>query len=172
LCRGEDRKVTDNRLTVRRAVQSDDAALLVIELTAWDADSGFPSLAAAGRDSFFTERGNVEDHLVAEDGGELFGYLRLQNKYRFPEGDGVLSINGIAVAHAARGRGIGSLLLEAAAAEGKRRGARKLTLRVHSTNTVARRLYERHGYVLEGTHLREFVIEGHYVDKLDLAKFL
>ncbi|HET6293518.1 MAG TPA: GNAT family N-acetyltransferase [Kribbella sp.] len=164
--------MTDNRPTVRLAVESDDAALLAIELTAWDASSGFPSLGAEGRDSFFTERSNVDDHLVAEDNGELLGYLRLQNKYRFPEGDGVLSINGLAVAAEARGRGIGSLLLEAAAAEGKRRGARKLTLRVHSTNAVARRLYERHGYIVEGTHLREFIIEGQSVDKLALAKFL
>jgi ribosomal protein S18 acetylase RimI-like enzyme len=109
---------------------------------------------------------------VAEDDGEVLGYLRLQEKYTFPEGDGVLSINGVAVAKEAQGRGIGSILLTAATEEGTRRGARKITLNVHGTNTVARRLYERHGYVVEGTHPREFLIDGQQVDKLTLAKFL
>jgi ribosomal protein S18 acetylase RimI-like enzyme len=159
-------------VTVRRAVEADDAALLAIELTVWDASSGFPSMTAADRDSFFSERSGPEAHLVAEADGEVLGYLRLQDKYTFPEGDGVLSINGVAVAKEAQGRGIGSILLAAAAEEGTRRGARKITLNVHGTNTVARRLYERHGYILEGTHPREFVIEGQYVDKLTLAKNL
>lgn len=108
---------------------------------------------------------------MAED-GVVLGYIRLQDKYPFPEGVGVLSVNGLAVAEKARGRGVGSILLTAAAEEAKRRGARKITLQVHSTNLTARRLYERHGYVLEGTHPREYLIEGRYVDSLDLAKFL
>jgi ribosomal protein S18 acetylase RimI-like enzyme len=85
---------------------------------------------------------------------------------------GVLSVNGLAVAEKARGRGIGSILLTAATEEARRRGARKIALHVHGTNVTARRLYERHGYVLEGTHPREFLIEGEFVDSLDLAKFL
>ncbi|NEA33982.1 GNAT family N-acetyltransferase [Streptomyces sp. SID13031] len=104
--------------------------------------------------------------------GEVLGYVRLQDKYAFPEGTGVLSVNGLAVAKAARGRGIGSILMTAVTDEATRRGARKITLHVHGTNTVARRLYERHGYTVEGTHPREFLIEGQYVDSLVLAKFL
>ncbi|MDX6260674.1 MAG: hypothetical protein QOH84_2362 [Kribbellaceae bacterium] len=159
-------------VTVRRAVEVDEAALLAIELTVWDASSGFPSMTPADKSSFFSERSGPADHLVAEDDGEVLGYIRLQEKYTFPEGDGVLSVNGLAVAKEARGRGIGAILLTAAADEGTRRGARKITLNVHGTNTVARRLYERHGYVVEGTHPREFLIDGQYVDKLTLAKDL
>ncbi|WP_020388169.1 GNAT family N-acetyltransferase [Kribbella catacumbae] len=94
---------------VRRAVEADEAALLQIELTAWDGSSGFPSLTAPDKTTLFSERSGPDAHLVAE---------------------------------------------------------------VHGTNAVARRLYERHGYVVEGTHPREFLIEGQYVDSLDLAKFL
>jgi ribosomal protein S18 acetylase RimI-like enzyme len=153
-------------------VQADEAALLGIELTAWDASSGFPSFTPADRETLFTERAGPDAHLVAEEDGVVLGYLRLQDKYPFPEGVGVLSVNGLAVAEKARGRGVGSILLTAATAEGRRRGARKIALHVHATNLTARRLYERHGYVLEGTHPREFLIEGMYVDSLDLAKFL
>ena len=163
--------MTANRLTVRRAVETDDAVLLRIDQTSWDATSGFPSYQENIRDSFFARSG-PEAHLVAEYDGQVVGYLRLQDKYPFPEGSGVLAINGLAVAQEVRGQGVATALLEAAAAEGKRRGARKISLHVHGTNTVARRLYERHGYVVEGTHPREFLIEGTYIDAVDMAKML
>ena len=113
-----------------------------------------------------------EAFIVAELDGRVVGYIRLQEKYPFPEGAGVLSINGLAVALNARGQGVGSVLMEAVAAEGRRRGARKIALHVHGVNTAARRLYERHGYVVEGTRPREFLIDGQYVDSLDLALML
>ncbi|TCO30048.1 ribosomal protein S18 acetylase RimI-like enzyme [Kribbella steppae] len=163
--------MTANRLTVRRAVETDDAVLLRIDQTSWDATTGFPSYQEHIRDSFFARSG-PEAHLVAEYDGQVVGYLRLQDKYPFPEGEGVLTINGLAVALDARGQGVATALLDAAAAEGKRRGARKISLHVHGTNTVARRLYERHGYVIEGTHPNEFLIEGTYVDAIDMAKML
>ncbi|GAA1607167.1 GNAT family N-acetyltransferase [Kribbella sancticallisti] len=164
--------MSEDQVTVRRAVEADEAALLGIELTAWDASSGFPSLTPADRTSFFTERSGPEAHLVAEEDGVVLGYIRLQDKYTFPEGSGVLSVNGLAVAEKARGRGIGSILLTAVTDEAGRRGAHKISLHVHATNAAARRLYERHGYVVEGTHPREFLIEGAYVDSLDLAKYI
>ncbi|MEV5964724.1 GNAT family N-acetyltransferase [Kribbella sp. NPDC051952] len=160
--------MTDPHLTIRRAVESDDAALLEIDQTSWDASSGFPSYQDVIRDSFFARSG-PEAHLVAEYDGEVVGYLRLQDKYTFPEGAGVLTINGLAVARHARGQGIAGALLEAAADEGRRRGARKISLHVHGTNTAARRLYERHGYTTEGTHPNEYLIEGTYTDSLDMA---
>ncbi len=104
--------MTANRLTVRRAIESDDAVLLRIDQTSWDATSGFPSYQENSRDSFFARSG-PDTHLVAE-----------------------------------------------------------LSLHVHGTNTVARRLYERHGYVVEGIHPNEFLIEGTYIDAIDMAKTL
>jgi ribosomal protein S18 acetylase RimI-like enzyme len=158
-------------VTVRRAVEEDDAALLAIEKISWDASSGFPSYQENLTDTFFARSG-PEAHLVAEYDGEVVGYLRLQDKYPFPEGAGVLTINGLAVAPTARRLGAASALLEAAAAEGRRQGARKISLHVHSTNASARRLYERHGYVVEGTHPDEFLIEGDLIAALDMAKML
>ncbi len=163
--------MTANRLTVRRAIESDDAVLLRIDQTSWDATSGFPSYQENIQDSFFARSG-PEAHLVAEYDGQVVGYLRLQDKYQVPEGAGVLTINGLAVAQEARGQGVAAALLEAADVEARLRGARKISLHVHGTNTVARRLYERHGYVVEGTHPNEFLIEGTYIDALDMAKTL
>lgn len=167
----DERPSADHQVTVRRAVEEDDAALLAIEKISWDASSGFPSYQENLTDTFFARSG-PEAHLVAEYDGEVVGYLRLQDKYPFPEGAGVLTINGLAVAPTARRLGAASALLEAAAAEGRRQGARKISLHVHSTNASARRLYERHGYVVEGTHPDEFLIEGDLIAALDMAKML
>ena len=78
----------------------------------------------------------------------------------------------LAVDPAARGRGIGEMLLEAAVAEAARRGARKLTLRVLAGNAPARRLYEWAGFTVEGVLKDEFLIEGRYVDDVLMARFL
>ncbi|GAA1156718.1 GNAT family N-acetyltransferase [Kribbella jejuensis] len=158
-------------MTVRRAVEEDDAALLAIERVAWDATSGFPSYSETLQDTFFTRSG-PDAHLVAEYDGKVVGYLRLQDKYPFPEGAGVLAINGLAVAPKARRLGVANALMIATTDEARRRGARKITLHVHGVNAPARSLYERHGYVVEGIHTAEFVIEGAPVDALDMAKFL
>lgn len=168
----EDRGVTDNRVTVRRAVEADDAELLALDQASWDSDSGFPSFTTSAQVRFFSERSGPDAHLVAEHDGELVGYVRLQDKYPFVEGAGVLAVNGLAVAPKARRLGVGSALLEAVTAESRRRGARKISLNVFATNPAAQRLYERHGYVVEARRTAEFLIDGRYTDDLGLAKFL
>ena len=50
------------------------------------------------------------------------------------------------------------------------RGAKKLSLRVLGSNTAAIRLYERHGYVVEGRYVDELLIGGEYVDDVILGK--
>jgi hypothetical protein len=69
--------VTDDRLTVRRAVESDDGALLALDHSAWDSRSGFPSFSAEVRETFFNERSSPEAHLVAEYDGEYLDDLGL-----------------------------------------------------------------------------------------------
>jgi len=156
---------------VRWAVEADNQVLLEIEHSVWDSSTGFPSFVEQVGDNFFGRSG-PEAHLVAEIDGAVVGYLRLKDKYDFPEGAGVLVINGLAVATAARGRGAASALLTAAEVEARSRGARKLSLHVFGSNTAARRLYERHGYVVEATHVAEFVVDGRPTDDVVLAKTL
>jgi ribosomal protein S18 acetylase RimI-like enzyme len=59
-----------------------------------------------------------------------------------------------------RRSGIGSLLVEAAITEGRRRGARKLGLRALSTNLGAICLYENHGFREEGRLKEEIRLPG------------
>ncbi len=163
---------TGERFTIRPARAEDDAALLAVDRTAWTRTSGFPSQQEEERTSFFDERVTPDLHVVAEAHGSPVGYVRITTMVPFPEGSHWLGIWGFAVVPAARGRGIGSALLYAAEAHARRRGARKLSLRVFGTNTTARRMYERHGFVVEGTLRAALLIDGEYVDDVWMSKFL
>lgn len=72
--------------------------------------------------------------------------LLLAILYRQPKA-GELLLDGLSVAAEARGRGIGSLLLEEARAEAGRQGKGAVRLSVVDSNPRARALYERMGFV-------------------------
>ncbi|MFC9971992.1 GNAT family N-acetyltransferase [Spirillospora sp. NPDC127200] len=68
-----------------------------------------------------------------------------------PPADGALMLDTLAVSPAARGRGVGTALLNAVVAEARARGLREVHLDVVDTNPRARALYERFGFVAAGT---------------------
>lgn len=84
----------------------------------------------------------------------------------------VLEICLLAVEPARQGHGIGRALVDAAIAEARARGARRLTLRVLETNSRARLLYEAAGFEVEGVLRGEFLLTGRYVDDLLMARDL
>ena len=159
---------------IRPARLADQAALTELEAAAWSPESGFPSTMAADlRDATFFGTGNPpEAHLVAELNGRVAGYIRLKPPTKLPENAHVVQVQGLAVHPDARRRGVAASLLDAAEETLRERGTRKLTLRVLSTNEAAIRLYERHGFVREGTLREEFCINGRFVDDVMMAKQL
>ncbi len=66
-------------------------------------------------------------------------------------------VDGLCVVPTHRGRGIGSLLLAALYQEAAERGYRSIRLDVVATNTRARALYERHGFLPTRTEKLGFV---------------
>jgi RimJ/RimL family protein N-acetyltransferase len=78
-------------------------------------------------------------------------------------------VHGLAVAPGSQGEGIGGRLLVAAIARLRRENVRRLVLRVLGTNAAARRLYERHGFAVEGARREAFLLDGAYVDDLLMA---
>lgn len=159
---------------VRPARPADEAVLAELEVTAWSPESGFPSvierIATSG--AFFRPDHPPQACLVAELAGRVAGYLKLNAPTRLPENAHVLQVQGLAVHPDARRHGVAALLLAAAEHHARERAARKLTLRVLSTNQPAIRLYERHGFMREGVLRDEFVINGRYVDDVLMAKHL
>lgn len=66
--------------------------------------------------------------------------------------EGVLQMDGICVAEAARGKGVGSALFAELFAMAAEQGYHAVTLDVIDSNPRAKALYERLGFVDQGTH--------------------
>jgi ribosomal protein S18 acetylase RimI-like enzyme len=76
---------------------------------------------------------------------------------------------GIGLLPAARQRGIGRRLMEAAIARAWALGFTRIELTVRVDNQNAKRLYKRMGFQIEGTQVRAFCVDGVYVDMLAMA---
>lgn len=159
-------------ILIRPARVADDAALLAIETIAWDPSSGFPSINAMKRETFFDERTPPEIIIVAELDGAVTGYARVVPKTPILENAHVRGIFGLAVDPSARGKGVGEALVRGAIDRARELGAHKLMLHVFSTNAGARRLYERCGFRVEAVLRDELVIDGAFVDDVMMAVYL
>lgn len=156
-------------MVIRGARPQDEQALADLDRSTWAPDNSVVPRPVRG--PHFYDRFNLPEHfLVAEEGGRLLGFVRLVQPVLQPSGAHVRQIQGLGVDHAARRRGVAAALLAEACALARRQGARKVTLRVLSVNTAARRLYEKGGFHVEGVLREEFFIEGRYVDDVLMAR--
>jgi ribosomal protein S18 acetylase RimI-like enzyme len=157
-------------IETRPAVPGDEDELARIDLATWTwLTSPSPRPEPGSGWTFFNEKHRPEDVLVALADGEVAGYVRLGRATPLGASDHVLMVTGISVDPARVRQGIGRALIDAAAAEARARGARRLTLRVLAANVAARRLYESAGFVVEGVQRGEFFLEGEYVDDVLMA---
>jgi ribosomal protein S18 acetylase RimI-like enzyme len=156
---------------VRIATPADEDVLRALDLATW---STLVSPAPRPPDDrpFFGESTRPEEVLVAVVDGKVVGYSKLQRPTPLPASDHVRTINGFVVAPGRRRQGIGTSLLRATADAARADGARRLTLRVLGHNVGARRLYESHGFVVEGVLRGEFLLDGEYADDVLMARDL
>jgi ribosomal protein S18 acetylase RimI-like enzyme len=163
----EARRQDRRMVTLRIARRGDERAIRRLEVATWSQRSSPGPLPDPERE--FLARFAPENVIVAVDGEALVGYLILGPWTELESARHVLLINGLAVDPERQGKGIGAMLLDAGIARARREGARRLLLRVLSTNEGARRLYERHGFETEGVLRESFLLEGAYVDDLFMA---
>ncbi|MEV4150547.1 GNAT family N-acetyltransferase [Amycolatopsis sp. NPDC049691] len=157
--------------TIRPARADDEAALAKLDERTWTTTVS-PAPAPPPGTPFFDEDCRPEDVFVAEHDGAVAGYVRLGKGFGIPAHDHVRVIGGLAVDPDRQRLGIARRLVEAAVAEARARGARKVTLRVLGHNTAARRVYEACGFVVEGVLRAEFRVDGHDVDDVFMARSL
>jgi ribosomal-protein-alanine acetyltransferase len=133
---------------LRAATPADLPAILALEERAFASDRfnrrQFRYLLRQARSSF----------LVARAGHDLLGYGVVLYRAHSRRA----RLYTIAVAEAARGRGLASALITALAAEARRRGCRQLGLEVRADNIAARGLYEKLGFRVVDT------LAGYYED--------
>ena len=134
-------------MRVRPALVADIPAIIAVELSAGQLFAGTHMHWAVGEvsdpDELISpiEDGNV---WVAEDGGKIAGYLCGEPL------DGNLYIEEVSVSSAFQRRGVGRLLIDAAAVEAGRRGCLALTLTTDRTLPWNAPYYARIGFRLLG----------------------
>lgn len=157
---------------IRSATFDDEDALSRLDRVTWSTLHSVQERPRQPYDPFFDERYGPQDHLVAELGGTVVGYVRIGRPTPLACNGHVRQIQGLAVADEARGAGVARALLRATREEARGRGARRLTLRVLGHNTPARKLYESEGFVVEGILPEEFLLDGVYVDDVLMGRRL
>lgn len=156
---------------IRVARPSDGGELERIDRAAFGGVDNVVPVADASQ-PFFTDSTRPEDVLVAELDGDVAGYAKIRPPTPLASNAHVLQIQGLAVDPATQGRGVGRALIEGTVAEARRRGARKLSLRVLASNPNAAGLYAACGFEVEGVLRAEFRIDGRYVDDQLMARLL
>ena len=133
-------------IRIRRATLADLDALVALEQASFTTDH------LSRRQYRRHLRGDGALVLAAVERGALLGkalvFLRADTD--------IARLYSIAVADAARGRGLGAMLLAAAERAARARGAQRMRLEVRQDNGAAIQLYERRGYRRFGAHERYY----------------
>ena len=120
---------------IRAAGPDDLAALVALE-------AGFPEEDRFDRRTWRRLLAGRSAALVHESDGVIDASAVLL----FRQGSDIARLYSIAVAEAARGKGLGARLLAACEEQALARGCRALRLEVRATNKSAHRLYDAAGY--------------------------
>jgi ribosomal protein S18 acetylase RimI-like enzyme len=153
---------------IRPARREDEPALLAIDQQTMSAEATPASPDDPDR-VIWKPEDDPANTLVSEVNGTIAGYVKLRQATELKASRHVLHVAGLAVSPAHQRQGIGRALMEAAIEQARRRGARRLTLRVLGPNTRAQALYESLGFEVEGVQREEFLLEGRYVDDVLMA---
>jgi len=109
-------------------------------------------------------------HFVATAEDQVVGWCDISRHF-FPahRHRGSLAM-GIIPAY--RGKGLGRRLLLAALNQARTAGFIRVELSVHADNTRAVALYERIGFISEGVQRRSVLIDGCFIDTINMALML
>lgn len=102
---------------------------------------------------------------VAELEGRVAGYIGFHNPTGLPSNSHVMEIY-IAVHPDFQKMGVGRTLMQHIIRFGKENGFQKISLRVLSLNQKAIALYKAIGFLEQGRLVREFILDGNYVDDI------
>ena len=108
--------------------------------------------------------------LLAVDGDELLGEASLHGLPRRAMRH--TAVLGISVRAESRGQGVGDRLVTALIVWAPTAGVTRIELHVLARNTIARRLYEKYGFMIEGERRRTVYANGAYLDDVVMALLL
>lgn len=106
--------------------------------------------------------------LVADIDGEIVGFLSAQKGVPKRIRHSAYIVIGIREAY--RGMGIGSKFFSELDLWAKDNNISRLELTVMCSNTIAKDLYEKNGFVVEGIKRNSILLDGEYIDEYYMAK--
>lgn len=114
---------------------------------------------------------SIEDNdflLIAEVEGEIVGYLSAERGVPNRIKHTAYVVTGVREKY--RGCGIGKELFQRLDFWAKENDVTRLELTVICNNIIAKKLYEKNGFVVEGIKKNSMIIDGQYVDEFYMAK--
>ena len=123
-------------MNIRRAIESDAAVLAALST-----QLGYPTQPAQAAERL----GKDGAVLVAEDDNVILGWIHVCG-IQFFQSPPFAEIGGLVVDEAARGKGIGKALVEAAVRWAAEQGYGKVRVRSNVLREDAHRFYEREGF--------------------------
>ena len=117
-----------------------------------DVAARFTALAARPANAVFIAEDDGEDGAVGRNGGAILGWVHVQEVLTLEAGPWA-DLGGLVVDDAARGRGVGRTLVEAAERWAIARGYREMRVRSNVVRAGAHQFYLRLGYETVKTQL-------------------
>jgi len=108
--------------------------------------------------------------LVAEEEGELLGYLMAAGREIKRIAHMVHISIGILQSHA--GKGIGTRLFTELESWAKENGIHRLELTVMENNEAGKALYRKMGFEIEGIKKHSLYVDGEYIDDIYMSKLI
>jgi phosphinothricin acetyltransferase len=162
-------------MRIRNATPDDAAA--IARIYNQGIDDRLATLETAHRDAeeragWMAAKGPRYPVLVAEDeSGEILGWGSLNQFNPRSAYDHVVDFS-VYVAREARGRRIGSLLLDELESRARQLGFHKLVLAAFPHNDAGMKLYARHGFRTVGIYQEQSMLDGKWVDVIVMEKLL
>lgn len=108
--------------------------------------------------------------LVAENNKEIVGFLSAERGV--PNRIKHTAYIVVGIRKAFQGKGIGIKFFKELDLWAQQNGIKRLELTVMCPNVVARHLYEKNGFVIEGVRKNSMYVDGEYIDEFYMAKLL
>ncbi|MFC4652580.1 GNAT family N-acetyltransferase [Lactococcus nasutitermitis] len=108
--------------------------------------------------------------MVAEENGKLLGYISGERGEFRRNQHSVYLVLGLLTQ--ARGKGLGTALLEQLESWARSENMRRLELTVEVTNQPALALYQKMNFLIEGTRRDSMCVAGQFVDEYLMSKIL
>lgn len=162
--------ISQQTITIRFSEMKDATQLMELDDLVWDQNTAPEPLHWTSRDQFLLHC-PPGSQLVASCGDVVCGYIGFRTPTGLESNGHVLELN-IAIHPSYQRNGYGRRLMQAVKEMARIENKTKLRLRVLSSNPGAVSFYKACGFHEEGRLIREFFLDGRYVDDILMGCFI